>query len=178
MDRGALRQNRRGERGSLEGKMELFRLFWFQRLQFFLLAKLARHFTERSFGAKRSSGSLRICVESCGRILRSGGLAIIFLRAFVFLCFDLRAVYRSQNVGMLEIFFGVNVLGGFLLFFFSSAFLAGGFSDGIALLVLRARNGGAESGETQKQDSRSGKPDGTREFPCACAARLERQWAV
>jgi len=79
---------------------------------------------------------------------------------------------------MLEIFFGVNVLGTLLLFLFASAFLTGGFSDTLILLVLRARNRGAESSETQKQDGRSGKPVGGRDLPCACAARPKRHWAV
>ena len=90
----------------------------------------------------------------------------------------MRAVFWSQNVWMLKIFFGVNVLGGFLLFLFTGAFLAGSFGDGLALLVLRARKGGAESRKTQKQDGRGGKPMRTRDFPCASAAWLERQWAV
>src|ERR1700693_2424348 len=93
-NRGTLRQNRRRERGSCERKMERFRLFWFQRLQFFLLAKLAGDL------AKRISRSRRICVEACGGILCGRG-AIIFLSAFVSLGFDLRAVIRSQNVAIL-----------------------------------------------------------------------------
>ncbi len=46
---------------------------------------------------------------------------------------------------VLEIFFGVNVLGAFLCFLFAGAFLAGSFGDRLILLILRARNGGAES---------------------------------
>ena len=82
--------------------------------------------------------------------LRSGGCAIIFLRAIVFLRFDLRAIFRSQNVRVLEIFFGVNVLGALLLFLLAGAFLASGFGDTLILLVLRAKNICAESCETQK----------------------------
>ena len=88
--------------------MERLRLFRFPRLQFFLLADLASDIAERSL---RSIG---ICIEACRRILRGHGRAIIFLRAFVSLGFDLRAVFRSEDVQMLEIFFRVNVLGAFL----------------------------------------------------------------
>src|SRR4029077_8211137 len=42
-----LRHYRRGERGSSDGEMEWLRLFRFQRLQLFLLAKLTSDFPER-----------------------------------------------------------------------------------------------------------------------------------
>jgi hypothetical protein len=71
--------------------------------------------------------------------LRSGGRAIIFLRAFGSLGFDLRTVFGSQNVGVLEILFGVNMLGVFCCFLFAGPFLPGGFGDGLILLFLRAR---------------------------------------
>jgi hypothetical protein len=80
---------------------------------------------------------------------------------------------------VLEIFFGVNMLCVFLRFLFAGPFLPGGFGDGrILLLVLRARNGGAESCETQKQDGGSSEMDGARDSPCACATRLKRHGAV
>ena len=80
---------------------------------------------------------------------------------------------------VLEIFFGVNVLGVFLRFLFANAFLTGGFGDGlILLLVLRARNGGAESCEAQKQDGECSEMDGARDSPCACATRLKGPGAV
>ena len=108
-NRGTVRQNRRGERGSFDGKMKRFRLFRFQSLQFFLLAKLARDFAERT------SRSRRICVEACRGILCGSRRTIffrrIFLGAFALLGFDLRAVFRSQNVRVFEIFLGVNMLG-------------------------------------------------------------------
>jgi len=47
-------------------------------------------------------------------LLRRARQAIVFLRAFISFGFGLRAVFRSQDVGMFEIFFGVNVLGAFL----------------------------------------------------------------
>ena len=103
--------------------MERFRLFRFQRLQFFLLAKVASNFAEGS------SGSRRVRVQVRRRILRGGGRAIIFLSAVGSLGFDLRAVFRSQNMRVLEIFFGVNVLGVFFSFLFAGAFLPGGFGD-------------------------------------------------
>jgi len=152
--------------------MERFGLFRFQRLQFFLLAKLASDFAERS------SGSRRVRVDVRLRILRCSGRAIIFLRALGSLGFDLRAIFRSQNLRVLEIFFGVNTLGVFLYFLFAGAFLTGGFGDGWILLILRARNGGAESREAQKQDGRCGEVDGARDPPCACATRLEGPEAV
>jgi hypothetical protein len=79
---------------------------------------------------------------------------------------------------VLEIFFGVNVLGVFLRFLFACAFLPSSFGDGLILLVLRARNGGAESCEAQKQDGGCSEMDGARDSPCACATRLEGHWAV
>jgi len=87
--------------------MEGLRLFRFQRLQFFLFAKLASDIAERNL---RSFG---ICVEACRRILRGRGRAIIFLRTFVSLGFDFGAVFRSEDAGMLEIFSRVNVPGAF-----------------------------------------------------------------
>ena len=88
--------------------MERPGLFWFQSLQFFLLAKLTSDVAERDLR------SLRIRIEACRWILCGRGRAIIFLRAFVSLGFNLRAVFGSQDVGMFEIFFGVNMLGAFL----------------------------------------------------------------
>ena len=46
--RGTFGQNRSGESGSREWKMERLGLFWFQSLQFFLLAKLASDVAERN----------------------------------------------------------------------------------------------------------------------------------
>ena len=66
---------------------------------------------------------------------------------------------------MLEIFFGVNVLGALLLFLFACAFLASGFGDGLILLVLRARNICAESGAAEKKNGRCGETEGTRDSP-------------
>jgi len=130
--RWTLRQNRRGERGSSNGEMERFRLFRFQRLQFFLLAILAGDFAEGNFLR------LRAGIESRRGILRRLKPAIIFLRACISFGFDLRAVFRSQDVGTFEIFFGVNVLGVFLQFLFARAFLPGGCGDAFILLLLRA----------------------------------------
>ena len=50
---------------------------------------------------------------------------------------------------MFEIFLGVNMLGALLQFLLASAFLTGGFGDASILLVLRARNGCAETREAQ-----------------------------
>jgi len=107
-NRGTPGQNWRSESGSRERKMERLRLFRFQCLQFLLFAKLASDLAEsnlRSFG---------ICVEACRRISRSSGRTSIFLSAVVSLGFDLRAVFRSEDVGVLEVFSCVNVLGAFL----------------------------------------------------------------
>ena len=106
--RRTLGQNRSGESGSREWKMERLGLFWFQSLQFFLLAKLA------SDVAQRNLRSLRIRIEACRRILCGRGRAIIFLCAFVSLDLNLGAVFWSQDVGVFEIFFGINVLGALL----------------------------------------------------------------
>jgi len=84
--------------------MERLRLFRFQRLQLFLLLKLTGDVAERDLRS----------FETCRRILSSGRRAIIFLRAFVSLGFDLCAVFGRQDVPMLEIFFRVNVLSAFL----------------------------------------------------------------
>jgi len=106
--RGTFGQNRSGESGSRERKMERLGLFWFQSLQFFLLAKLASDVAERDLR------SLRIRIEACRRILCGRGRAIVFLRALVSLGLNLRAVFWSEDVGMFEIFFGVNMLGALL----------------------------------------------------------------
>jgi hypothetical protein len=47
----------------------------------------------------------------------------------IFSGFDLRVVFRRENLRVLQILFGVNVLGFFLQGFFAYAFLAGGFGD-------------------------------------------------
>lgn len=124
--------------------MERFGLFRFQRLQFFLLAIIASDIAERS------SGSLRIRIETRRRILRRRGRTIIFLRTLVSLGFNLRAILRSQNLAMLEIFFSVNMRGGLLRFLFSGAFPPSGFGDALFLLVLRAGNGCAKSCKAQE----------------------------
>ena len=79
---------------------------------------------------------------------------------------------------MFEIFFGVNMLGALLQFLFASAFLTGGSGDALILVVLRARNGRAESREAQKNNSRRGQTGGTRDSPQAWATRLEGHGAV
>jgi len=71
-------------------------------------------------------------------MLRSARCAIIFLRAFISLRFDLSAILGSQDVGMLEIFSGINMLGALPKFLFAGAFLTRGFGDALVLLVLRA----------------------------------------
>jgi len=164
--------------------MERLRLFRFQRFQLFLLAKPASDFAERSFLCWRSSTRRRIGVESRGRILRIAGRAIIFLHAFVSLGFDLRAIFRSQNVRMLEIFFGVNMLGAFLQFLFARAFLASCFGDTLLLLalgillILCAGNRCAENGECEKENCGSGKPPDARDSPRAWMTRLQGHGAV
>src|ERR1700722_5032723 len=152
--------------------MEGLRLFRFQRLQFFLFAKLASDIAERNL---RSFG---ICVEACRRILRGRGRAIIFLRTFVSLGFDFGAVFRSEDAGMLEIFSRVNVPGAFPYFLFAGAFLTCGFGDLLILLVLGARNGCAEGCTAQKNNGGCGETDRTRDSPQAWASRLERHGAV
>ena len=141
-DRGTLRQNRRRKRGSREGKMERSRLFRFQRLQFFLLAILARDFAERS--SIRSG----IRIETRGRIFRSRGRAIFFLCAFVPLRFRYGAVFGSENASAREIVVRVNVSGRFLFLALARAFLTSGAGDALGLLVLRARNRRAEGNAT------------------------------
>ncbi len=46
---------------------------------------------------------------------------------------------------MFEIFFSVNMLGALPQFLFANPFLTGGFGDALILLILRVRNGCAES---------------------------------
>ena len=83
---------------------------------------------------------------------------------------------------MLEILFGVNVLGALLQLLFAGAFLTGGFGDALVLLVLRlvlgARNRGAESRAAEKKNCGCRETDGTRDPPHAWATRLERHEAV
>jgi len=156
--------------------MERFRLFRFQRLQFLLLAKFARDFAERWLP--------RVRVKTLGRFLCRRGTAIIFLRALVSFRFDGGAVFRSQNVPVLEIFFGVNVLGAFSRFLFARVFLTSGGGDAGILLVLRARDGGAECRAGQNQNCGDDEPVGMRETagkqnsPLAWATRLERHLTV
>jgi hypothetical protein len=88
--------------------MERIRRLRFPRLQLFLPAKLTGDVAERDL---RSFG---ICVKAYRRPVWSGGRAIIPLRAFASPGFDLCAVFGRQDAQMLEIFFGVNVLGAFL----------------------------------------------------------------
>gem|GEM_PF-6167177 len=120
------------------------RLFRLQRLQFFLLAKLASDIAERNLRG------LRICIEACRRILRRRGGTIIFPRALVPLGFDDRAIFWSEDVRAREIIIRVNMRGALLQFLLAGAFLAGGFGDALVLLILRAGNGCAESGAAQK----------------------------
>lgn len=167
-DRGTLRQNRRRERGSREGKMERSRLFRFQGLQFFLLAILACDLAERS------SVRSRIRIEARRRILRRRGRAIFFLRAFVPFRFGYGAVFGSENVSAREIVVGVDMSGRFLFFVLASACLTSGIGDALGLLVLRARNGRAEGNAAQKCGKRDGDGGGKRDSPRARASRLER----
>jgi hypothetical protein len=51
---------------------------------------------------------------------------------------ELRAIFRGEDLGALQIFFGVNVIGFFLLRLLAGTFLFGGFRDILCLLVLRA----------------------------------------
>jgi hypothetical protein len=77
----------------------------------------------------------------CGlpRVVGGGGSGLIFLG------FELGAIFRSEDLGALEIFFGVNVLGFFLLRLFASAFLLGRFGDILSVALRDADHGAGEN---------------------------------
>lgn len=120
---GTLGKNGRGERGSSDREMERFGRLRFQRLQLFLLAIAASDFAERG------SVWLRIGVETCRRILRRRGRAIIFLRASLLAGFDSGKICRGENVRALEIVIGVNMPRMFLYFLFVGALLPRGIGN-------------------------------------------------
>ncbi len=91
------------------GALKFFRLF--------LLAQTASDIAERRVGEKR------LGVDTFGWFFRSRRSLLIFLG------FDLCAIFGSKYLGALQIFFGVNVLGFFLLILLTRAFLLGGFGD-------------------------------------------------
>jgi hypothetical protein len=58
----------------------------------------------------------------------------------VFLCFHIRTVLRCEDLRALQIFIGVNVLGLFLLIFFSDFSLACGFGNFLCVTLRKAKN--------------------------------------
>jgi hypothetical protein len=56
-------------------------------------------------------------------------LSICGRSRLIFPGFDLGAIFRREDVRMLQVFFSVDMLGLFLLAFFARAFLASGFRD-------------------------------------------------
>jgi len=156
--------------------MERFRLLWLESFEFFLLAKLARDFTERRLRA------LAVCIESRGRILFRGRAAIIFCGALVLARFDFSLIFRREDLLPFEIFFGVHVLRALLLFLFASAFLAGGIGDALVLLSgsflpLRIDGRRTEKETSEKQRSKRGTTS-RQDTARARAARLEGARAV
>ena len=147
-----------------------------QFLRLFLFAETASDVAERRVGGKR----LRVEVDRDGRavnfftrdrgsigITRDGGtvgsLLSLFTggrRGLIFPGFELRAIFRREDLGALQIFFGVNVLGFFLLRFFASTFLLGGVGD-ILSMTLRGDNHGAG----KKQNARQAQTSGTEGTP-------------
>jgi len=91
------------------GALKFFRLF--------LCAQTASDIAERGVGRKR------LGVDTFRWFFRRRRSLLIFLG------FDLRAIFGRENLGALQIFFGVNVFGFFLLTFLARAFLLGGFGD-------------------------------------------------
>lgn len=76
-------------------------------------------------------------------------------------------------MGALEIFVGVNMLGMGGLGLFAGARLPGGFGDALVLLILSARNGGAERGAEQKSGGSGEQLGSAQNSPHACGTRLE-----
>jgi hypothetical protein len=115
--------------------MELGGLLKF--LEFLQSTETAGHVTERDIRRKR---------------LRVEGVLWFFFgvaRGLNFFGFDLCSILRGENLSALEIFFGVNVLGFFLLRFLAGAFLFRGFGH-----ILSATFGGDKNGAGKKQNAR------------------------
>jgi hypothetical protein len=66
-------------------------------------------------------------------------------RRLVPLGFEFGAIFGSQNLGALQIVFGVNVLGFFLLRFLAGAFLFGGFGNILRGALRRTHRGASEN---------------------------------
>jgi len=123
----------------ISGLLEPLRLFQF--------TETASHVTERSVRRKR------LCVESTLRFFRSGRSLLNFFGV------ELGAIFRRENLSSLQVFFGVDVLGFFLLRFFARAFLLGGVGDILSTALRSDKNGTGKDQEPRKakaQHSREG----------------------
>ena len=89
----------------------------------------------------------RLSVESILRFFSSVRSGLIFPG------FDLRAILRSKNLGALQIFFGINVLGFFLLGFFASTFLFRRVGDVLSVAFGRKENGAGKKQNPKNADS-------------------------
>lgn len=135
--RGTRRQNRRRQRGISDGEVERFRLLRLERLQLFFFAELASDFAERRL--------LRFCigVERVLGILRRRRGTIFLWRARFLSRLDGSRIFRRQDAVTLQVFVGVDVLGGFLRFLFASAFLPRGIGN---ILRRGNRRGDSQTG--------------------------------
>jgi hypothetical protein len=113
----------------LGGLLEAPRLFEF--------AEAASDVTERSVGRKR------LRVESILGFFRGGRSLLIFFG------FEFGAIFRRENLSALQVFFGVDVLGFFLLGFFARAFLLGGVGN-----ILSAAFPAEEKDASEKENAR------------------------
>jgi hypothetical protein len=107
-------------------------------LGIFLAAEMARDIAERSTSGKRFG------VDGVRRFFIGGRSLLIFLG------FDLRAIFRSENFRALQIFFGVNVLGFFLLGFLTGVFLFGGVGNILGGALSRANRNTNENSNPAK----------------------------
>jgi len=171
-----LGHDRGGEHRIVHRKMEWRRLLRFQSFELFLLAKLARDFTQRTLRG------FAVGIESRGGVLRRRGGTIVFRNTFVFARFDFGLIFRREDLLPLEVFFRVNVLGSFLLFLFAGALLARGVGDALVLLSgsflpLRINSSRVEK-ETSKKQHGEGNTKRRQDTARARGTRLEGARAV
>jgi len=124
----------------ISGLLEPLRLFQF--------TETASHVTERSVRRKR------LCVESTLRFFRSGRSLLNFFGV------ELGAIFRRENLISLQVFFGVDVLGFFLLRFFARAFLLCGVGN-----ILSTAFPADEKDATEKENAREAQTEWTGEPP-------------
>ena len=126
-----------------------------ERFGLFLVSELANSFCLwgwRATSPRGICGVVRIRIEACRRILCGRGRAIIFCAHSFRLASTLGAVFGSQDVGMLEIFFGVNMLGALFVIPVCVAFLSGRLRRRFDLVgLVRVKRWRRESRSSKKE---------------------------